>query len=331
MLTASMDREHPRHKPALRRWMKQVRARLPAADAARASAAATRHALALPELDAGPICAFVSFGSEIATRSLLRALLDQGRVVGVPRVEGDHLVCRRIRSLDDLVPGRFGIPTSDGPDLGDRVRVVLAPGLAFTPAGERLGYGAGYYDRYLAGLSGAVAVGLCFEHQVLPEIPTGPRDRPMRAVVTDAGVHRGPPARAIRVVAGAVVRDGKVLVARRGPSMAQSGWWELPGGKVEPGESEPEALARELREELGIEVEVTAPLGVAIHPYPGLEVALAGWWCRLVRGAPAPVEHDAVRWVDAAGLRALGWAPADVPLVEAMVRAPGPLTGRPAR
>lgn len=301
--------------------MKRLRASIPSESAALASARATEFLLELPELDVEVICCFVSFRNEIETRPLLRALLDSGRTVGVPRVVGDRLECRRLKSLDALVDGAWGVPTSDGEDLGSAVGAVVTPGLAFTPEGERLGYGAGYYDRYLPGLPDAAAIGFCFEHQVLLEIPTDVHDRTLAAVVTDAGIHRDSPKTAIRVVGGAVIRDGKVLVARRGPTMAHPGWWELPGGKLEPGETEQAALARELTEELGIRVRVDLPLGLTIHPYPNLEVALATWRCSLVAGEPMLTEHDAIRWVGPDECRSLAWAPADALLVQTLIDA----------
>ena len=233
---------------------------------------------------------------------------------------GETLTCRRIRSLDDLVEGAWGVPTSDGEKL-DVVGAVVCPGLAFTPEGERLGYGAGHYDRYLETVRDAVPIGFCFEHQILLEVPTDPHDKVMAAVVTDAGVHRDPPSKAVRVVGGAVIRDGKVLVARRGPGMAHAGWWEVPGGKVEPGETEQQALGRELEEELGIRVSVDVPLALAIHAYPGLEVALAMWQCTLIDGEPTLTEHDALDWIGPDECRTLAWAPADIGLVEPLISA----------
>ena len=83
----------------------------------RASAQATRRILALPELDVDVVNCFVSFRREIETRPLIEALLASGRTVGVPRIEPHGLGCRRIRSVDDLVPGFYDVPTSDGESL----------------------------------------------------------------------------------------------------------------------------------------------------------------------------------------------------------------------
>ena len=129
----------------------------------------------------------------------------------------------------------------------------------------------------------------------------------MRRVVDDAG--------RVQVVGAAVVRDGRVLAARRTRPEAAAGRWELPGGKVEPGESAEAALVRELVEELGCTVEVlgwlagVAPIG-ADHE---LTVAHA----RLLDGEPEPREdgHDALRWLRPAELGEVDWLEPDRPFL----------------
>ena len=116
------------------------------------------------------------------------------------------------------------------------------------------------------------------------------------------------------VVGAALLRDGRVLASRRTEPPRLAGLWEFPGGKVEPGESDPQALARELREELRVEAEVGEQLGgdLAIGETAVLRVYL----CRLVSGEPALVDHDAHRWLSAAELLDVPWIPVDLPLVE---------------
>jgi 8-oxo-dGTP diphosphatase len=111
------------------------------------------------------------------------------------------------------------------------------------------------------------------------------------------------------VVAGAVVAESKVLIAQRVRPPELAGRWELPGGKVAAGESDAEALARELAEELGVEVEVGPRLGddVALNP----TMTLRAYAATLVRGEPQPHDHAALRWVSAAELHEVDWVPAD--------------------
>ena len=111
------------------------------------------------------------------------------------------------------------------------------------------------------------------------------------------------------VMAGAVIRDGALLVARRSRPAELAGRWELPGGKVEDGETEQEALARELDEELGITVRVGDRLGTDVDLGDGL--VLRTRVAELLTGEPAPTEHDEIRWVGADELETLDWVPAD--------------------
>lgn len=111
------------------------------------------------------------------------------------------------------------------------------------------------------------------------------------------------------VVAGALVSGGAVLVAQRKRPAELAGLWELPGGKVCPGESDPDALVRELREELGVEVSVAERLGADVALRTGM--TLRAYVVSLVDGSPHPHEHRALRWVRAGELDSLAWVPAD--------------------
>lgn len=119
----------------------------------------------------------------------------------------------------------------------------------------------------------------------------------------------------LRVVAAVWVEEGRVLAALRPPHVARGGLWELPGGKVEAGESDQAALERELQEELGVTVEAGPAVAEAVYDYGDVCVRLVAVPCRLRSGVPAAREHDALRWLDAAGLDAVTWAPADLPLL----------------
>jgi 8-oxo-dGTP diphosphatase len=122
--------------------------------------------------------------------------------------------------------------------------------------------------------------------------------------------------RPVRVVGAVLVQQGRLLVARRGPALSRAGLWEIPGGKVERGESDGAALERELLEELGLEVRAGPTLSEVFYDYGDVAIVLAAvvaW--PLGEVAPHLSDHDAWRWQEADALEQLAWAPADVPLL----------------
>jgi len=120
------------------------------------------------------------------------------------------------------------------------------------------------------------------------------------------------------VVAGALISDGALLVAQRARPPELAGLWELPGGKVAAGESDAEALVRELREELGVEVTVGARLGddVAL----GVAMTLRAYLVTQTGGVVHPHDHRALRWVRAGELSELPWVPADTAWLPDLLR-----------
>ncbi|WP_328763546.1 MULTISPECIES: (deoxy)nucleoside triphosphate pyrophosphohydrolase [unclassified Streptomyces] len=116
------------------------------------------------------------------------------------------------------------------------------------------------------------------------------------------------------VVGGALCHEGRLLAARRSAPPEVAGRWELPGGKTEPGESVPEALVRELREELGVEAEPLERIPGEWPVRPGL--VLQVWTARLLSGEPVPLEdHDELRWLGPEELDSVDWLDQDRPAV----------------
>jgi 8-oxo-dGTP diphosphatase len=126
-------------------------------------------------------------------------------------------------------------------------------------------------------------------------------------------------------VVGAVIRNerGDVLCALRSSRMSMPGLWEFPGGKLEPGEEPEAALIREIREELGVELETGALVADHTHAYPSVVVRLRTYDARIVNGRPIAKEHERLEWRSVSDLSELTWAPADVPTIEALRRGTG--------
>ncbi len=111
--------------------------------------------------------------------------------------------------------------------------------------------------------------------------------------------------------------DGRVLMAKRPEGKTLAGLWEFPGGKVEQGERPEDALIRELKEELGINVEHSclAPLTFASHSYPDFHLLMPLFVCRRWKGIPQALEGQELKWVRAKDLRSMPMPPADLPLI----------------
>jgi 8-oxo-dGTP diphosphatase len=109
--------------------------------------------------------------------------------------------------------------------------------------------------------------------------------------------------------------DGAILAARRGDSGRLAGKWEFPGGKIEPGETAEESLHREMREEMGVGIEILAALPPARHDYGFLAVELHPFVVRIASGTITLHEHQAIRWGTPTELLSLDWAEADIPVI----------------
>lgn len=118
--------------------------------------------------------------------------------------------------------------------------------------------------------------------------------------------------RVIEVVCAVIVEDGRVLLCKRADGMHLAGHWEFPGGKVEEGEGAREALAREIREELGCRIVVGEALSPVEHVYPDLALRLRPFRCVVCEGRPEALEHEEIGWFRREELGELGLAGADV-------------------
>lgn len=113
-----------------------------------------------------------------------------------------------------------------------------------------------------------------------------------------------------------ILQDGhKILICQRSATMSQPLKWEFPGGKIEPGESKSDCLQREIREELGIQIEVGREYTRVKHRYTDFDICLYPFQCSIISGVPRPLEHAQVRWVAPEDLLQYDWADADIPIV----------------
>ena len=176
-------------KATVRRFVLARRGRLSAQEREAAATSVAARVARLPDVAAaGTILGFASFGTELSTDPVMRWVFSSGKRLLVPYVEGAALRAAVIGSEEQLAPGYRGIrePVHRVPVDAEEADVVLVPGVAFDPAGRRLGYGGGFYDAFLAGIPGGVSrVGLCFDLQVVDEVPAGPNDEGVGLVVTE--------------------------------------------------------------------------------------------------------------------------------------------------
>jgi 5-formyltetrahydrofolate cyclo-ligase len=180
-------------KRELRRALLERRRSLSPAGVAAASQAIEGHLRTLPELAPGrdrTLLLYAADPDEVALDGLITTP-PAGWTVLLPRVEGGAIVAVPHRSEQGLVVGHRGIrePLGDAVDAA-AVDVVIVPGVAYSPSGERLGRGAGMYDRLLPGLGRAVRIGVCMEEFVVDALPVEPHDAVVDLVVTDASVRR---------------------------------------------------------------------------------------------------------------------------------------------
>ncbi|REE96044.1 (deoxy)nucleoside triphosphate pyrophosphohydrolase [Thermomonospora umbrina] len=121
----------------------------------------------------------------------------------------------------------------------------------------------------------------------------------------------------IVVVGAAIIRDGRLLAAQRSEPPRLAGGWELPGGKVDLGESDEDALVRECHEELGVKIRLNERIGED-WPLSDEGSVLRVWTAEILEGEPAALEHLALRWLGLGDLYEVDWLPGDLPVVDVL-------------
>ncbi len=196
MMTSQM--EFDQEKEALRRKMKQIRDAIPEESRSEQNKTITNIILntALYE-SAAFILTYVSFGSEVDTTALIQHAIRDGKKVYVPKVLSNGVMdFFQCDDLSRLQPGAMGIPEPEADpcalfpytthislDSAENC-MILVPGLAFDKKLGRLGFGGGFYDRYLSHFRKKMAIGMAFNEQMIDEVPMGQEDVPVDLVVT---------------------------------------------------------------------------------------------------------------------------------------------------
>ncbi len=131
------------------------------------------------------IYGYLPYNQEVRTVPILERALKDGKQVAVPKVYGDEMRFIFLTDMDQVAAGYAGIPEplADGPVAKDPTALVMMPGLAFDEKGRRIGYGGGFYDRFLAAEPSHPTIALCYAFQVLPEIPAEEFDIPVDQVL----------------------------------------------------------------------------------------------------------------------------------------------------
>lgn len=131
------------------------------------------------------IYGYLPYNQEVRTIPILERALADGKRVAVPKVYGDEMRFLYLTDLSQVSAGYAGIPepVADGPVAAEKDALVLMPGLAFDREGHRIGYGGGFYDKFLAAEPGHPTVALCYEFQMVDQIPTDDYDIPVDCVL----------------------------------------------------------------------------------------------------------------------------------------------------
>ena len=123
----------------------------------------------------------------------------------------------------------------------------------------------------------------------------------------------------IEVVAAIIHQGGRILATQRGYG-DYKGWWEFPGGKMEPGETQEQAIRREIAEELNVQIRVERKVCTVEYDYPQFHLLMHCFWCSMAGGELELKEHESAQWLKRSQWESVEWLPADVLVIEELAR-----------
>lgn len=152
----------------------------------------TERVIRLPEfLQADRVMAYADYNHEVITRFIIEEAWKSGREVAVPKVVGKDMVFYRLTDFSQLAPGYFGIPEpTEGETVDWTDALMIMPGVAFDRENHRVGYGGGFYDRFLEKHPDIQRVAVAFDFQILDQVPTEPTDICPQIIVTQSNIYR---------------------------------------------------------------------------------------------------------------------------------------------
>lgn len=178
-------------KNRLRRYLLEKRSNLPQSLRREKSALILKFLLSEKVFsDASSVALYFPVNGEVDTREIFKECVDLEKKVFFPKTLGSDLVFLRTRNIEELTPGGFSIP--EPPADAERARtdeldLVLVPGVAFDPSGNRIGYGKGFYDRFLKDIPRQMRFGLAYRFQVLESVPSDETDVKTGRIITEDG------------------------------------------------------------------------------------------------------------------------------------------------
>jgi len=175
-------------KAALRKRLKALRADIPDTKRVAWSRRISARLFDIPEWQmARSVFAFVSYSTEVDTHDIVRQLLQDVEAVSVPRIiDQDHMLALRITEWEQLQADKMGIlAPAEGEVWNEGVDIAITPGLGFGERGHRIGFGAGYYDKWFASHPCKLKIALAFEAQIQDSIPVDKYDIPVDLIVTE--------------------------------------------------------------------------------------------------------------------------------------------------